>query len=208
MKPASFVPLVSAISPEEAGVVPGLEATISHWTEGTRSAEEWLRDLEHSWGTAGFVVRRGGDVSGFVVYAPHAYLPRASRYPVGPLDEHAVLLADVAGDTRTRRRLLVRMLRDLRHRGVGRVEAITSDRGLPHHVPTDFLLESGWRPVRRAPYKRSYYTLTRTDLGSAVEAKELARALIGKVRLPGLKSPVPAPGTLAADGRSGSQPLG
>lgn len=207
MKPTSFVPLVSAISRQEAGAVPGLEATISHWTEGTRSAEEWFRDLEDNWGTAGFVVRRGGDVSGFVVYAPHAYLPRAGRYPVGPLDEDAVLLADVAGDTRTRRRLLVRMLRDLRHRSVGRVEAITSDRGLPHHVPTNFLLESGWRPVRRAPYKRSYYTLTRTDLGSAVEAKELARALIGKVRLPGLKSPVPAPGTFAADGRSGSQPL-
>lgn len=207
MKPAPFVPLVSAISPQEAGAVTGLEATISHWTEGMRSAEEWFRDLEESWGTAGFVVRRGGDVSGFVVYAPHEYLSRAGRYPVGPLDEDAVLLADVAGDTRTRRRLLVRMLRDLRHRGVGRVEAITSDRGLPHHVPTAFLLESGWRPVRRAPYKRSYYTLTRTDLGSAVEAKELARALIGKVRLPGLKSPVPAPGTFAADGRSGTQAL-
>ena len=207
MKPAPFVPLVSTISPREAGAVPGLEATISHWTEGRRSAQEWFRDLEESWGTAGFVVRRGGDVSGFVVYAPHAYLPRAGRYPVGPLDEDAVLLADVAGDTRTRRRLLVRMLRDLRHRGVGRAEAITSDRGLPHHVPTDFLLESGWRPVRRAPYKRSYYTLARTDLGSAVEAKELARTLIGKVRLPGLKSPVPAPGTFAADGRSVGQQL-
>jgi hypothetical protein len=207
MKPASFVPLVSAISPEEAGAVPGLEAAISHWTEGARSAEGWVRELEDNWGTAGFVVRRGGDISGFVVYAPHAYLPRAGRYPVGPLDEDAVLLADVAGDARTRRRLLVRMLRDLRHRGVGRVEAITSDKGLPHHAPTDFLLESGWRPVRRALYKSSYYTLARTELGSTVEARELARALIGKVRLPGLKpglkSPAPAPGTFATDGRGG-----
>lgn len=203
MKPASFVPLVSVISREEAGAVPGIEAAISHWTEGTRSAEEWFRELEDNWGTAGFVARRGGDVSGFVVYAPHAYLPRAGRYPVGPLDADAVLLADVVGDTRTRRRLLVRMLRDLRHRGVGRVEAITSDKGLPHHVPTDFLLESGWKAVRRALYQRSYYTLASTDLGSAVEARELAWALIGKVRLPGLKSPVPAPGGLAADGQSG-----
>lgn len=205
MKGASFVPLISVISHREAGEVPGLAATISQWTEGARSAEEWFRDLEESWGTAGFVVRRGDDVWGFVVYAPHAYLPRAGRYPVGPLDENAVLLVEVAGDTRTRRRLLVRMLRDLRHRGVGRVEAITSDRSLPHHVPTNFLLESGWRAVRRAPYKGSYYTLTRTDLGSAVEAKNLARALIGKVRLPGLKSPVPAPGALAASGAPASR---
>jgi hypothetical protein len=74
------------------------------------------------------------------------------------------------------------------------VEAITSDRGLPHHVPTEVLLESGWRPVRRVPYRRSYYTLMRTDLGSAVEVGEMARALIGRVKLPGLKKSVPAPG--------------
>ncbi len=74
------------------------------------------------------------------------------------------------------------------------MEAIASDRGLPHHVPTPVLLESGWPPVRRAPYRRSYYTLVRTDLGSAVEVGEMARALIGRVKLPGLKTRVPAPG--------------
>lgn len=204
MKRASFVPLVSAISPDEAGEVPGLEESVSHWTEGARSAGEWFREVEEDWGTAGFVVRRGEDVLGFVLYAPCGRLPRAGRYPLGPLEEDAVLLADVSGDARTRRRLLVRMLRDLRHRGVGRVEAITSDGGLPHHVPTRFLLESGWRPVRRTPYRRSYYTLARTDLGSTVEAKELARALIGKVRLPALKSrPAPSAGAFATEDRGG-----
>ena len=194
MKPASFVPVIGAISPGEAGEVSGLEEAISYWTEGTRSAEEWFRELDSQWGTAGFVVRRGEETLGFVVYGHRENLPRAGRYPLGPLDEEAVLLAYVGGDPRTRRRLLVRMLRDLRHRGIGRVEAITSDRGLPYHVPTPVLLESGWRPVRRAPYRRSYYTLVRTDLGSAVEVGEMARALIGRVKLPGLKSPVPAPG--------------
>jgi hypothetical protein len=194
VKPAPFVPVIGAISPGEASEVPGLEETISYWTEGTLSAEEWLRQLHRYCGTAGFVVRRGEDTLGFVLYGPREHLPRAGRYPLGPLDEGAVLLAYVGGDPRTRRRLLVRMLRDLRHRGVGRVEAIASDRGLPHHVPTPVLLESGWRPVRRAPYRRSYYTLVRTDLGSAVEVGEMARALIGRVKLPGLKKPVPAPG--------------
>ncbi len=194
MKPASFVPVIGAISPGEAGEVPGLEETISYWTEGTRSAEEWFRELDCHWGIAGFVARRGEETLGFVVYGQREHLPRAGRYPVGPLDEEAVLLAYVGGDPRTRRRLLVRMLRELRHRGVGRVEAIASDRGLPHHVPTQVLLESGWLPVRRAPYRRSYYTLVRTDLGSAVEVGEMARALIGRVKLPGLKTRVPAPG--------------
>jgi len=194
VRPTSFVPTIAAISPGEANGVPGLEAAISHWTEGTRSAEEWFRELGACWGTAGFVVRRGEDALGFVIYGPDEHLPRAGAYPVGPLSKDAVLLAYVAGDARTRRRLLVRMLRDLKHRGVGRVEAVASDRGTRHHVPTQFLLASGWKPVRRGWYGGRPYTLARTELGSAVEVRELARGLVGRVKLPGLKSPAPAPG--------------
>jgi hypothetical protein len=197
MRPASFVPTIAAISPGEADGVSGLEAVISHWTEGTRSPKEWFRELGECWGTAGFVVHRGDDVLGFAVYAPGEHLPRAGTYPVGPLDEDGVLLAYVGGDARTRRRLLVRMLRDLKHRGVGRVEAIASDRGTRHHVPTRSLLESGWKPVRRGWYGGTPYTLARTDLGSAVEVGELARGLVGRVKLPGLKGPAPAPGAFA-----------
>jgi hypothetical protein len=197
VKPTSFVPTIAAISPEGAGEVPGLEAAISHWTEGACSAEEWFREVNAGWGTAGFVVRRGGDTSGFVVYGPPARLPRAAAYPVGPVDEGAVLLAQVAGDARTRRRLLVRMLRDLKHRGVARVEAIASDLGSPNHAPTQFLLESGWKPVQRGWHRGGSYTLARTDLGSAVEVGVLARALVGRVKLPHLPAPKPAPGALA-----------
>ncbi|HET6661740.1 MAG TPA: hypothetical protein VFH16_17665 [Rubrobacter sp.] len=195
MKPTSFVPMVGEISAEDASEVPGLGAVISYWTGDRYSAEEWFRELNDLWGTAGFAVRRGGEVQGFVVYGPSERLAQAARYPLGPLDDEAVLLAYAGGDVRTRRRLLVRMLRDLRQRGVGTVEAIASDRGVSNHVPTSFLLESGWQPMRRAPYRMSYYTLAHIDLKSAVEVGELARALVGRVKLPGLKSPVP--GTLA-----------
>jgi hypothetical protein len=191
MKPTSFVPMVGEISAEDASEVPGLGAVISYWTSDRYSAEEWFRELNDFWGTAGFALRRGGVVQGFVVYGPPERLARAARYPLGPIDDEAVLLAYAGGDVRTRRRLLVRMLRDLRQRGVGRVEAIASDRGVSHHVPTSFLLESGWQPVRRAPYRMSYYTLAHIDLKSAVQVGELARALVGRVKLPGLKSPVP-----------------
>ena len=191
MRPTSFVPMIGEISAGDAGDVPGLEAVISYWTGDEYSAKEWFRELNSCWGTAGFVVRRGEEVQGFVVYAPPERLSRAARYPLGPIDDEAVLLAYVGGDTRTRRRLLVRMLRDLRQRGVGRVEAIASDRGLSNHVPTSFLLESGWQPVRRATYRMSYYTLAHIDLKSAVEVGQLARALVGRVKLPGIKAPVP-----------------
>jgi len=197
VKPTSFVPTVAAISPQEAAEIPGLEAVISHWTEGACSAEDWFREVNAGWGTAGFVVRRGDEALGLVVYGPNDRLPRAGAYSLGPLSESAPLLAYVAGDPRTRRRLVVRMLRDLKHRGVVRIEAVASDRGLPHHVPTRFLLENGWKPVRRGWHRGSPYTLARTDLGSAVEVGELAWDLVGRVKLPHLKAPYPAPGALA-----------
>ena len=194
MKPTSFVSTVGEISAEEAVGVPDLDAVISYWTEDECSAEEWFHELNDRWGPTGFALRRGGEVQGFVVYAPPEHLPGAARYPLA-VDDEAVLLAYAGGDTRTRRRLLVRMLRDLRQRGYGRVQAIASDRGLSNHVPTSFLLESGWQPLHRAPYRMSYYTLAHIDLKSAVEVGELARALVGRVKLPGIQSPVP--GTLA-----------
>ena len=196
MKPTSFVSTVGEISAEDAARIPELEAVISYWTDDGYSAEGWFHELNDRWGTAGFAVRRGGEVQGFVVYAPPGHLANAARYPLA-VDEEAVLLAYAGGDTRTRRRLLVRMLRDLRQRGVGRVQAIASDHGKPNHVPTRFLLESGWQPLQRAPYRSSYYTLAHIDLKSAVEVRQLARALVGRVKLPGIKSPVP--GTLARE---------
>ena len=112
MKPVSFVPAVEAISPEKAAGIPGLEAAVSFWTAGGRSAEEWFRKMDGCWGPAGFVLRRGEEAQGFVVYGPPEHLPRAGRYPLGPLSEDAALLAFVGGDDRARRRLLVRMLRE------------------------------------------------------------------------------------------------
>ena len=194
MKPTSFVSTVGEISAEEAVRVPDLDALVSYWTDDVYTAEEWFHELNDRWGPAGFALRRGGEVQGFVVYAPPEHLASAARYPFA-VDEEAVLLAYAGGDTRTRRRLLVRMLRDLRQRGIGRVQAIASDRGVSNHVPTSFLLESGWQPLHRAPYRMSYYTLAHIDLKSAVEVGELARSLVGRVKLPGIQSPVP--GTLA-----------
>jgi hypothetical protein len=202
MKPTSFVSTVGEISAEEAVGVPHLDAVISYWTDDGYTAEEWFHELNDRWGPAGFALRRGGEVQGFVVYAPPEHLPGVARYPLA-VDDKAVLLAYAGGDARTRRRLLVRMLRDLRQRGFGKVEAIASDRGVSNHVPTSFLLESGWQPLHRAPYRMSYYTLAHIDLKSAVEVGKLARALVGRVKLPGIQSPVP--GTLA---RSGSEQRG
>ncbi len=197
LRPIPFIPAVVEISAEEAGRIQGLEAVISYWTEGAGSAEEWFGEALASWGPAGFAMRRGEEVLGFVVYGPSEYLPRAGKFPVGPLGKDAALLAYLTGDARTRRHLLVRVVRDLRVRGFGGVEAVASDVDLPRHVPTRFLSESGWKPVRRGWRGGRPYTLMRADIGSTVEVGELARAFVGRVRLPVLKSPVPGAPTSA-----------
>jgi len=190
-RPIPFIPTVSEITAGETGEIRGLEAVVSYWTEGSCSAEEWIREVVDSWGPAGFVKRRGDEVLGFAVYGPQGCLPRAERYPVGPLGEDAALLAYLEGDARTCRHLLVRVMRDLRLRGFGGVEAVASDLGLPRHVPTRFLSESGWKPVCRGWHVGLPYTLMRADFGSIVEVGELARGLMGRVKLPVLKAPAP-----------------
>ncbi|MDQ3923369.1 MAG: hypothetical protein M3309_05510 [Actinomycetota bacterium] len=191
MRPIPFIPMVTEISAGEAGGIKGLEAVISYWTEGAYSAEEWFDEVLTSWGPAGYVMRRGEEDLGFAVYGPQGYLPHAGRYPVGPLREDAALLAYLRGDARTRRHLLARVTRDLRLRGFGGVEAVASDLGLPRHVPTRFLTESGWKPVRRGQRAGCPYTLMRVDFESTVEVGELARELVGRVRLPVLQPPAP-----------------
>lgn len=193
-----FMPVVSEITPEEAaGGVPGLDAVVEHWTEGAYDKPEgWFAEVGLFWGPAGLVMRRGEEVCGFAVYGPPEMMPRLSRYRVGVVGDDAALLAYVGGDRRTRRHLLVRVLREMRLRGFGGVEAIGDDLGVRRGVmvPTRLLVESGWKPVRRGFASPSGLpcTLLRADLGSAVEVGGLARGLVDLVRRPFPVPPVPS----------------
>lgn len=189
----SFVPTIERISAEEISEIPGLEELIAYWADAPDSPEAWFREAGERLG-CGLVMRRNGDILGFALYGPPEYLPRAERCSVGAPDPEAAVLAYVGGDSRTRRHILVRILKEMRQRGVSSIEAVSSDVGHPSHTATSFLLESGWRPVRRGWLRGRPYTLMRAELGSTVEVGELARGLIGKVRLPRLKPASPAPG--------------
>ncbi len=194
MKRMSFVSSIEEVLPPEAGSVPGLEAVVAHWTEGVCPAEEWLQLLRDRWGPAGLAMRRGGDIVGFAIFAPRKYLRHAERFfPDPEPDVQSVLLAYVGGERRTRKHLLVRVLKDLRQRGASGVEAVASDVAVPGHMPTRFLLESGWHPLRSVRYRGRAYTVVRAELGNAVEIGELARDIIGRVKLPRLKNASPAP---------------
>lgn len=188
-----FVPVITTIPPAESGDIPGLPETVAYWTGEERPAEEWFREVEERWGSPGLVMRRGPEILGYAVYAPAEHLPHAMKFPVGPVSRDAVILAYASGDTRVRKHLLVRALREMRLRGAGTVEAIGSDAGLArHHLSTGHLVESGWEPVVRGRYRGFSYTLTRLELGNAVEVGDLARDLLGRVKMPSFgRSPAP-----------------
>jgi hypothetical protein len=193
LKLRGLVPAVTAIQPAESEEIPGLPETVAYWAGGDRPAEEWFRGVEERWGPPGLVMRRGPDILGYAVYAPAEHLPRAVEFPVGPVSREAVVLAYAGGDARVRKHLLVRALREMRIRGAGTVEALGSDAGLaPHHLSTEHLVESGWEPVVRGRYRGLSYTLTRLELGNAIEVGDLARDLLGRVKMPSFgRSPAP-----------------
>lgn len=194
MKLRNFVPAAIEIPASEADDVPGLPEAVAYWAGEDLPASDWFREVEEHWGSPGLVMRRGPEILGYAVYAPVEYLPRALRCPVGPVSQDAVLLAYASGDSRTRRHLLVRTLREMRLRREAAVEAIGSDAGIAqHHLETRHLVESGWEPVDKGGRWGLYYTLTRVELGNTVEVGELARGLIGRVKIPSFGRE-PAPG--------------
>lgn len=196
MKLRPFIPAVTEIPAVEAEDVPGLADAVRYWAGDGHPVGEWFREVEEHWGSPGLVMRRGSETLGYALYAPVEYLPRVLDSPAGPVSHDAVLLAYASGDPRVRKHLLVRTLREMRLRGVSGVESIGSDAGIvPYHLATRHLLECGWQPVRRGRRMGLAYTLTRADLRNAVEVGDLARGLIGRVKLPVFGKPAPSPGT-------------
>ena len=196
----SFVPTIEKISAGDAGEIPALKGLIRYWADDPSSPEDWLREAGERWG-CGLAMRRNGELLGFAIYVPSEYLPRASRCSVGHMDPDAAMLAYVEGDPRTRRHLLVRVLKEMRQRDIPFVEAVSSDAGHPYHTSTRFLQGNGWQTVRRGWLMGQPYTLMRANLGSSVEVGELARGLIGKVRLPKLRPNAPLPGAFVREER-------
>ena len=131
----SFVATVGEILPEEASQIPELAGAISYWSEGVCRPEDWLRQVKSSWGPAGYAMRRGGEMLGFVIFGPVEFLPRGGSLSNGLSDENSVLMACVTGERRVKKHLLVRMLKELRQRGATHVQAVASDFGASHHTP-------------------------------------------------------------------------
>ena len=124
---------------------------------GVAAKESWLSSTLLDWGSCGQVVRVDGEVAGYALYAPPAYLPGLGSYPTAPVAPDAVLLAALRvreedADRGLARVLVQGMAADLVRRGVRAVEAIAATGpDQPCLVPADFLLAVGFTTVRPHP---------------------------------------------------------
>ena len=106
-------------------------------------------------------MRVDGEVAGYSLYAPPAYLPGLAAYPTAPVSPDAVALAALRIEPEHAGHGLARMLvqgmaADLVRRGVRAVEAVAwsapgSGSAPECLVPADFLLAVGFTTVRAHP---------------------------------------------------------
>lgn len=159
---------------------------------GADAKAAWLSSTLLDWGSCGLVVRVDGEVAGYALYAPSAYLPGLADYPTSPVSPDAVALAALRVEPAWAGRGLARMLvqgmaADLVRRGVRAVEAVASTRGDAQCLlPADFLLALGFTTVR--PHPRT--PRLRLDLRSTAPwHEEVVEAALD--RLLGRRRPVP-----------------
>lgn len=120
--------------------------------------EAWVSATLLEWGSCGKMVYVDGMPAGHVMFAPPAYVPRASAFPTSPVSPDAALLMtayimpEFAGGG-LGRMLVQGVAKDLTKRGVKAVEAFADARWTERAcaVPADFLLAVGFKTVRPHP---------------------------------------------------------
>ncbi len=120
--------------------------------------EAWISAVLLEWGSCGKIAYVDGVPAGHVLFAPPAWVPRASAFPTSPVSPDAVLLMtalvlpDFAG-AGLGRMLVQAVGKDLLRRGVRAVEAFAD---LQHDqpacvLPAGHLLAVGFKTVRPHP---------------------------------------------------------
>lgn len=138
----------------------------AHLTPGDPEFEKeaWISHVTLEWGPCGQIASHGDRSAGAVFYAPPGMVPRASRFPTGPVGADAILLAGMMVEPESPTGVLTALLDsvvvDLRSRGIKAVEAfgVTTDHpdpdasrdacGAVSCIPgASFLLEHGFTVV-------------------------------------------------------------
>lgn len=154
--------------------------------------ESWVSSTLLEWGSCGRLLHVDGEAAGYVLYAPPAYVPRASAFPTSPVSADAVLLMSVhvipehAGHGYGRQ-LIQSVAKDMVQRNVRAIEAF-GDHGIGGAdclLPAGFLLAVGFKTIRA----HVRHPRLRLDLRTAITWREDVEAalerLLGAVQAPG-----------------------
>ncbi|MER5781053.1 GNAT family N-acetyltransferase [Streptomyces mobaraensis NBRC 13819 = DSM 40847] len=137
--------------------------------------EAWISAVLLEWGSCGRVVYVDDEPAGFVLYAPPAYVPRATAFPTSPVAADAVQLMTAWLAPRFQGQGLGRVMvqtvaKDVLRRGFKAIEAFGDARWKEPAcvLPADHLLAVGFKTVRHHPR----YPRLRLELRSALSWKE------------------------------------
>ncbi|MFJ6085555.1 GNAT family N-acetyltransferase [Streptomyces sp. NPDC092369] len=158
--------------------------------------EGWISAVLLDWGSCGRVVYVDDVPAGFVLYAPPAYVPRATAFPTSPVSPDAVQL--ITGfimpgyQGQGLGRVMVQTVaKDVLRRGFKAIEAFGDARWKEPGcvLPADHLLAVGFKTVRQHPtYPRLRLEL-RTTLSWKEDVEMALDRLLGAVQ----KEPVLRP---------------
>ncbi|MDH6215056.1 GNAT family N-acetyltransferase [Streptomyces pseudovenezuelae] len=165
---------------------------------GTAALEKegWISAVLLDWGSCGRVVYVDDVPAGFVLYAPPAYVPRATAFPTSPVSPDAVQLMTgfIAPGYQGQglgRVMVQTVAKDVLRRGFKAIEAFGDARWKEPGcvLPADHLLAVGFKTVRQHPtYPRLRLEL-RTTLSWKEDVEMALDRLLGAVQ----KEPVLRP---------------
>ncbi|MCZ7417661.1 MULTISPECIES: GNAT family N-acetyltransferase [unclassified Streptomyces] len=164
--------------------------------EAEAEKEAWVSAVLLEWGSCGRVVLVDGRPVGFALYAPPAFVPRATAFPTGPVSPDAVQLMTAALLPEFRGQGLGRVMvqtvaKDALQRRFRALEVIADARGKEPRcmLPAEPLRAVGFKTVRQHQrYPRLRLEL-RTTLSWKADVERALDQLLGAVH----KDPVPRP---------------
>lgn len=151
--------------------------------------ESWISAVLLEWGSCGRVVYVDDVPAGFVLYAPPAYVPRATAFPTSPVSPDAVqlmtalILPGYQGQG-LGRVMVQTVAKDLIHRGFKAIEAFGDARWKEPAcvLPADHLLAVGFKTVRPHPVHPRLRLELRTTLSWKEDVELALDRLLGAVQ--------------------------
>ncbi|MGW0937865.1 GNAT family N-acetyltransferase [Streptomyces sp. NPDC002666] len=151
--------------------------------------ESWISAVLLEWGSCGRVVYVDDVPAGFVLYAPPAYVPRATAFPTSPVSPDAVqlmtalILPGYQGQG-LGRVMVQTVAKDLIRRGFKAIEAFGDARWKEPAcvLPADHLLAVGFKTVRPHPAHPRLRLELRTTLSWKEDVELALDRLLGAVQ--------------------------